>query len=454
LLDDPIGELGRHDQSEVQHRAILASLGVSLVSLARRSVHFGSTARRSPDMTADRTLAIVGASLAGAKAAEAAREAGFDGRVVLIGDEDIAPYERPPLSKAVLRGEDAVESTRVHPDGFYTEHDIDVVTDQVTAIDTSQRTVHLARAEALRFDTAVISTGAEPRPLTAPGAELSGVHYLRTADDSLRLSEAIRQAARVAVVGAGWIGAEVAASARAMGADVVLIEPAPTPLHRVLGEKVGRVFAQLHADHGVELRLGTGVQELRGTTSVREVVLDDARVEPADLVVVGVGVTPRAELAAAAALAVDNGIVVDEYLETSAAGVFAAGDVANSWHPHYGRHIRVEHWANALNQGLTAGRNAVGRREAYDRLPYFFSDQYDLGMEYVGFSQEGDAVAVRGDLDAREFIAFWHRNGVVTAAMNVNIWDVVEDLKAVVASGQRIAVERLTDPEVALSDLA
>jgi 3-phenylpropionate/trans-cinnamate dioxygenase ferredoxin reductase subunit len=404
-------------------------------------------------MTADRTLAIVGASLAGAKAAEGAREAGFEDRIVLIGDENTAPYERPPLSKAVLRGEAEVESTRVHPDGFYAEHGIEVITDHVTGIDITQRIVHLANGEPVRFATAIVATGAQPRRLSTPGAELSGVHYLRTADDSVRLHDAIGQAARVAVVGAGWIGAEVAASARQMGADVVLIEPAPTPLYRVLGEQVGRVFAQLHSDHGVELRLGTGVRELRGTTTVGEVVLDDDRVEPADLVVVGVGVTPRTDLAAGAGLPVDNGIVVDQHLETSTPGVFAAGDVANAWHPHYGRRIRVEHWANALNQGLTAGRNAAGRRETYDRLPYFFSDQYDLGMEYVGFAQDGDAVAVRGDLDARQFIAFWRRDGLVTAAMNVNIWDVVEDLKAVVASGQEIDAGRLADPDVALSDL-
>jgi 3-phenylpropionate/trans-cinnamate dioxygenase ferredoxin reductase subunit len=404
-------------------------------------------------MTAHRTLAIVGASLAGANAAEGAREAGFEDRIVLIGDEDAAPYERPPLSKAVLRGEADVVSTRVHPDGFYAEHGIEVVTDHVTGVDAEQRIVHLARGEPVSFDTAVVATGAQPRRLAAPGAELGGVCYLRTADDSVRLHDAIRQATRVAVVGAGWIGAEVAASARQMGADVVLIDPAPTPLHRVLGEKIGRVFAQLHADHGVDLRLGTGVRELRGTSTVSEVLLDDDRVEPADLVVVGVGVTPRVDLAGAAGLAVDNGIVVDQHLEASAPGVYAAGDVANAWHPHYGRHIRVEHWANALNQGLTAGRNAAGRHELYDRLPYFFSDQYDLGMEYVGFAQDGDAVAVRGDLDARQFIAFWHRDGVVTAAMNVNVWDVVEDLKAVVVSGQEVDLGRLADPDVAIADL-
>ncbi len=404
-------------------------------------------------MTADQTLVILGASLAGAKAAEGARQSGFDGRIVLIGDEETAPYERPPLSKAVLRGEAPPDSTRVHPDGFYAEHDIDLRTDHADRIDPERRTVRLAGGDEVRFDSAVIATGAEPRALTVPGAELDGVLYLRSVGDSLRLQSAIRGASRVAVIGAGWIGSEVAASARQMGADVVLVEPAPTPLYGVLGERIGGVFAKLHADHGVELRLGTGLRELRGTSQVDEIVLDDDRVERADVVVAGVGVVPRTELASTAGLAIDNGIVVDQYLETSSAGIYAAGDVASAWHPHYDRHIRVEHWANALNQGPTAGRNATGQREAYDRLPYFFSDQYDLGMEYVGYAGKDDEVAVRGDLEGREFIAFWHRDGNVTAAMNVNVWDVVEELRAIVGADRPADLNRLTDPNVPLAEL-
>jgi 3-phenylpropionate/trans-cinnamate dioxygenase ferredoxin reductase subunit len=257
----------------------------------------------------------------------------------------------------------------------------------------------------------------------------------------------------VAVIGAGWIGSEVAASARQMGAEVVLIDPAPLPLHRVLGDDIGEVFRRLHADNGVTLRLRTGVAELRGKGSVEHVILADGRVEDADVVVVGVGVTPRVELAATAGLKVDNGIVVDEFLETSAPGVYAAGDVASAWHPHYGHHLRVEHWSNALNQGIAAGTNAAGRREGYTRLPYFYSDQYDLGMEYVGYSDPGDAVVVRGSLVDREFIAFWHRDGIVTAAMHANVWDVVEDLKAIVAGGRSVEPSRLSDPAVALLDL-
>jgi 3-phenylpropionate/trans-cinnamate dioxygenase ferredoxin reductase component len=383
------------------------------------------------------TLAIVGASLAGAKAAEAARAANFEGRVVLIGDEPAAPYERPPLSKEILRGDKDADAARVHPEGFYADHDIELVTDRVVRLDPVGRTLTLASGDSIAFDSAVLATGAEPRPLDVPGADLGGLHYLRTVDDAVRLRDAIRTAGRVAVIGAGWIGSEVAASARQMGADVVLIDPAPVPLQRVLGDEIGDVFRRLHADHGVVLRLGAGIRELRGSKTFEEVVLSDGSTEEADVVVIGVGVVPRTLLAEEAlGMRVDNGIVVDEHLETNISGVYAAGDVANAWHPHYQRHVRVEHWSTALNQGLVAGHNAAGGRESYTRLPYFFSDQYDLGMEYVGHSQPGDAVVVQGDVDAREFIAFWNRDGEVTAAMHVNVWGVLDDLQGLVAAGR------------------
>ena len=406
-------------------------------------------------MSGDRTLLIVGASLAGAKAAEGARTTGYDGRIVLVGAEPERPYERPPLSKDVLRGEKDSETARVHDEGYYDEHGVELLTGRtVEALDLSAGQARLDGGETLGFTTAVLATGAEPRRLPLPGADLYGVHYLRTRTDSLRLGDAIRAGGRVAVVGAGWIGSEVAASARQLGAEVVLIDPEPVPLRRVLGDEVGEMFRSLHADHGVALRLGTGVTELQGTGRVANVVLSDGRVEPADVVVIGVGVTPRVALATDAGLKVDNGVVVDEFLETSAPGVYAAGDVASAWHPHYQGHLRVEHWANALNQGLAAGANAAGERTAYTRLPYFFSDQYDLGLEYVGYSRPGDDLVVRGSLEDRELVAFWHRDGVVSAAMNVNVWDVVDDLKAIVAAGARQDPARLADPEVPLADLA
>src|SRR5690606_25821582 len=272
----------------------------------------------------------------------------------------------------------------------------------VVGLDLGSRHVQLEDGERLPYTAVVLATGAAVRRLDIPGATLDGVHYLRTLPDARRLGDAIRGARRVAVIGAGWIGSEVAASARQMGADVVLVDPLPVPLQRVLGDEIGGVFRDLHAEHGVHLRLGVGVSELRGPGAVQEVVLANGETEAADVVVIGVGVVPRVELASAAGLAVDDGIVVDQHLRTNTDGVYAAGDVAPAWHPHYRRRLRVEHWSNALEQGALAGRNAAGEGDTYAKLPYFFSDQYDLGMEYVGHSRPGDAVAVRGDLAGRE----------------------------------------------------
>ena len=399
------------------------------------------------------TLVVVGAGLAGAKAVEAAREAGYDGKVVLVGEEESAPYERPPLSKQVFRGEKPPESARVHDEGFYDEHHVELRTgDRVTELDLTDRTVHVGD-EVLPYDRLVLAMGARPRRLDVPGADLPGTHYLRTVEDSARLAEAVRGAGRVAVIGGGWIGSEVAASARQLGADVVMIDPTPTPLHGVLGAEIGASFAQLHRDHGVALRMGTGVASLTGSGRVEGVVLTDGSTEAADVVVVGVGAVPNTELAQAAGLAVDNGIVVDERLRTGVPGVLAAGDVASAFHPHYDRHVRVEHWANALNQGAAAGRNAVGDPQVYDRLPYFYSDQYDLGMEYVGLAGKDDHVTVRGDREGLQFLAFYHRAGRVTAALTVNVWDVVDDLKAVISTGWEVDEKRLADPDVPLSEL-
>ncbi len=406
-------------------------------------------------MDSTSTLLIVGGGLAGAKAAEGAREGGFDGRIVLVAEEAHDPYERPPLSKEVLRGDKEPDSARVFENGYYGEHSIELMTDEtIASIDAAGKRAQLRSGDSIAFDAAVLATGAAPRKLSLDGADLAGVHYLRTVDDSLALQAAIKKASRVAVIGAGWIGSEVAASARQMGAEVVLIEPLDVPLQRVLGSEVGAVFGQLHADNGVATRFGVGVSKLQGGSAVEQVVLEDGRVEAADLVVAGIGVTPRVDLAEGAGLELDNGVVVDELLQTSAPGIFAAGDIANAWHPHYQRRIRIEHWANALNQGAAAGANASGNPQPYTRLPYFFSDQYDLGLEYVGYASADDAVAIRGDLGKREFIAFYHRDGVVAAGMNVNVWDVVEDIRAIITAGNPVDVAKLSDPSVPLSELA
>ena len=406
-------------------------------------------------MTSDQTFVIVGASLAGAKAAETLREEGFDGRLVLIGAEPERPYERPPLSKDYLRGEAGREKVYVHDEGFYAEHDIELRLGRTaTGLDTAARELALDDGERLRYDRLLLATGAEPRRLQIPGAELDGVLYLRSVEDSDALRERLDRGGSVVVIGAGWIGAEVAASARQRGLEVTVLDPMSVPLERVLGREVGAIYRDVHTDHGVRMLLGTGVEAFEGTTAVERVRTSDGRELECDFVVVGVGVQPRTELAAQAGIAVDNGILVDEHLQTSAPGVFAAGDVANAQHPFYGERIRVEHWANALHQGPLAARAMLGHADAYDRLPYFFSDQYDVGMEYAGFARSWDRVVFRGDPASREFIAFWIAEDRVVAGMNVNVWDVTDPIQRLISERVAIDDRRLADPDVALEDLA
>jgi len=405
-------------------------------------------------MATSPTFVIVGASLAGAKAAETLRAEGFDGRVVLLGEEAARPYERPPLSKAYLRGEAGFDVAAVHGDDFYADNDIELRTSTtVTALDTQASRVTLASGEAVAYDRLLLATGAVPRRITVAGADLSGVRYLRSVADADELRRDVAPSSRVVVIGAGWIGAEVAASARQLGASVAIVELGSVPLERVLGPEVGAVYRDLHADHGVELHFGVGVGSLGGRERVEDVRLTDGTVLPADLVVVGVGVMPRTELAEAAGLVLDNGIVVDEYLATSAPGVYAAGDVANAFHPLYGRRVRLEHWSAALNQGPVAARNMLGKPTVYDKVPYFYSDQYDLGMEYTGFAPKWDEVVFRGNPSGREFIAFWLHQGRVVAGMNANVWDVAPTIETLVRAGQAVNRAKLVDTEVDLASL-
>jgi 3-phenylpropionate/trans-cinnamate dioxygenase ferredoxin reductase subunit len=406
-------------------------------------------------MSSDQMHVIVGASLAGAKAAETLREEGFDGRVVLVGSEEERPYERPPLSKDYLRGEVGREKVYVHDDGFYAEHDIELRLGRTAlSLDTANTRLELDDGELLSYDRLLLATGAEPRRLSVPGADLDGVFYLRSVRDSDALRERLDRGGAVVVVGAGWIGAEVAASARQRGLDVTVVEPASVPLERVLGKEIGAIYGEIHADHGVRMLLGAGVDAFEGDGVVERVRTSDGRVVDCDFVVVGVGVEPRIALAAQAGIAVDNGVLVDEHLQTSVPGVFAAGDVANAQHPFYGERIRVEHWANALNQAPAAARSMLGQSAAYDRLPYFFSDQYDVGMEYTGFARAWDRVVFRGDPATREFVAFWLVEDHVVAGMNVNVWDVTDPIKRLI--GERIAVDdgELADTDVPLDELA
>ncbi len=405
-------------------------------------------------MTIDRQMfAIVGASVAGAKAAQTLREEGFDGRVVLIGAEPERPYERPPLSKEYLRGDAEREEVFVHGASFYADNEIELrLGESVIDIDADHRELALDTGERLTFDRLLLATGAEPRRLTVPGSDLPGIHYLRTLADSDALRERLDAGGKLVVVGAGWIGAEVAASARQRGLEVSLIAPSLVPLERVLGAEIGAVYRDIHLDHGVEMLLGDGVASFEGDGMVERVRTRSGRAIDCAAVVVGVGAAPRTQLAAAAGLAVENGILVDGRLQTGVPGIFAAGDVANHLHPRLGR-LRVEHWDNALHQGPAAARGMLGSAERYERLPYFFSDQYDVGMEYSGHATSWDRVVVRGDPASREFIAFWLAGGRVVAGMNVNVWDVNEPIQALVRSGRAIDERRLADPDVPLTDL-
>jgi 3-phenylpropionate/trans-cinnamate dioxygenase ferredoxin reductase component len=399
------------------------------------------------------SFVIVGAGLAGAKAAETLRAEGFEGRLLLLGEEAERPYERPPLSKAYLRGETDRDSLYVHQDGFYAAHDIELrPSTLVRVIDPAGRRLELASGERIGYARLLLATGAAPRRLRLPGAELDGVHYLRSRRDADILAAA--RAEHVVVVGTGWIGSEAAASLRQLGRNVTLIGPDTAPLAQVLGPEIGGVYRDLHADHGVRLAFGTRLAGIRGSSRVEAVVTDDGRTIDCDLVLIGAGAVPRTELAETAGLPVRNGVLVNEQLEAvGAAGVYAAGDVAAAWHPRYQSYLHVEHWANALNQGPAAARNMLGVPTPYARLPYFYSDQYDLGMEYSGFAATWDRVVVRGDPAARTFIAFWLKDQRVVAGMNANVWDVTEPIQALIRSGLPVDPARLADPDIPLDQV-
>ena len=398
------------------------------------------------------SVVVVGAGLAGARTATALRDAGYSGAITVVGAEAELPYERPPLSKGYLAGTAAFEDAVVHPAAWYAEHDVDLRTSTtVTGIDRAGRTVELAGGAPLRYDALVLATGADPRRLSLPGAERALT--LRTRADADAIRATFGAGRRLAIVGGGWIGLEVAAAARAAGTEVTILEYAELPLLAVLGREMAGVFADLHRSNGVDLRTGVSVEAL----TPAGVQLAGGEVVAADAIVVGVGVRPRTELAEAAGLAVDDGVLVDAALRSSDPAVFAVGDIANHDHPVLGRRVRVEHWATALNQPKSVAATIVGDEQPYENLPYFFSDQFDLGLEYVGFAPRGayDRVVTRGDVAKREFVAFWLApDDRVLAAMNVNVWDVVDAVKPLIAGGRPVDVARLGDPSVPLGELA
>src|SRR6266487_728062 len=395
---------------------------------------------------------IAGASLAGAKAAETLRDEGFDGDIVLIGAEQERPYERPPLSKGYLLGSDARDSVYVHAADWYAEHGVDLregVT--VTAIDRSARTLATSSGAQVSYDRLLLATGASPRRLDFPGSDREEVLYLRTLGDSDRLRSAFQPGTRVVVAGAGWIGLETAAAARTAECAVTVLEPQPGALHDQLGPELGAVFAELHRAHGVEFRFGERAVEF----GPGMVITSGGAEVHADILVVGIGAAPNDDLAAQTGLETGNGVLTDEALRTSDPDIFAAGDVANSFNPLLGRRVRVEHWANALNGGPAAARSMLGQAVRYDQVPYFYSDQYDLGMECAGLPSPGsyDQILYRGDPGSRELIAFWLSGGAVIAGMNVTVWSVNDDIQALIRAARRVETARLTNPDIPLPDL-
>ncbi|HET9171906.1 MAG TPA: FAD-dependent oxidoreductase [Actinospica sp.] len=403
------------------------------------------------------SIVIIGAGLAGAKAAEELRDQGFEGRITLIGDEHELPYERPPLSKGYLLGKEGREKMFVHPHEWYADQNIDLLLGVgVSEIDRSRQTVARADGHTVAYDALLLATGSTPRQLPVPGADLDGVVSLRHLADCERIKSLFKTASRVVFVGGGWIGLEVAAAAREAGVAATILEADTLPLVRVLGPEIARVFADLHVEHGVDLRTEAQVTEIVGdgrcAAGVR--LADGAHID-ADAVIVAVGAAPNTELAVECGLDVDNGVLVDAALRTSDPNIYAAGDIANAMHPTLGKRIRVEHWDNARKQPKAAARAMLGQEVADDRVPYFFTDQYDLGMEFAGYLEPGsyNEVIVRGDLTQRKFVSFWLAEGRVRAGMNVNIWDVNAQIQKLVKSGHRIDPALLADPDTPLDEL-
>lgn len=396
-------------------------------------------------------IVIVGGGLAGAKTAEGLRANGFDGEITMVAAEDRLPYERPPLSKGYLISAEGLEEAVVHPGRWYDEQSITLrLGTTATGLDADARTVDLDDGSSLSYDQLVLATGASPRPIPVPGGDLPGVLTLRTVADSDTLREGLAEGRTVVIIGGGWIGLEVAAAARQRGAEVVVLESLELPLLRVLGHELAGYFAQLHRDHGVDLRTSVKVAEvLRSGGRASGIRLDDGTEISADVVLAAVGAAPNTRLAEAAGLRVDDGIVCDSAGRTSNPSIFAVGDVSRWENPTLGHAVRVEHWANAKNQPARVTAAMTNRELGTADLPYFYTDQYDLGMEYVGEHTDDDDLVIR-EVGDGERIAFWTRNGTLVAGMCINVWDQIDTIRSLILQKAEIEPGRLADPNAPL----
>ncbi len=408
-------------------------------------------------MVSSTTFIVVGGGLAGAKAVEALRDSNFDDHIILFADEAQLPYERPPLSKEYLAGKKSLTDFTVHNSDWYRDNNVDLrLGSWVSSLDAAGHTVELRDGTTARYDKLLLATGSAARRPPIPGSDADGVYYLRTYEDAVELNSVLSEGSSLAVVGAGWIGLEVAAAARQRGVDVTVVETAKQPLLGALGERVGEVFAALHRDKGVDLRLETQVEEITSdggqATGLR---MRDGSTVAAAAVLVAVGAKPNVELAEQAGLSMgDGGVLVDASLRTSDPDIYAVGDIAAAQHPLFGNRIRTEHWANALKQPAVAVAGMLGKPSEYAELPYFFTDQYELGMEYAGHAPSFERVVFRGDVAGREFVAFWlDGDDRVLAGMNVNVWDVLDDVKALIRSRAPVDFDKLADPQSPLADL-
>jgi 3-phenylpropionate/trans-cinnamate dioxygenase ferredoxin reductase subunit len=400
------------------------------------------------------TFVIVGASLAGGGAAATLRQEGFDGRVILIGAEPQPPYERPPLSKEYLRGESSFEQTLVQSSDFYGENGIETRFGvRASRVDPAKKVIELDGEEGVAYDKLLVATGGRNRRFPVPGLDLEGVYDLRTMADCERIRAEIGPGRKAVVVGMGFIGSEVAASLRQSGVNVVVVDRNKVPLRRVLGEEVGRVIEGIHRDHEATLIFEDTVAAFEGVDRVERVVTQGGRRIECDFVVVGLGVEPVTELLADTGAEIDNGIVVDEFCRTGVEGIYAAGDVANHYHPVFERRIRVEHWQNALNQGPAAARNMLGKDEPYDDIPWFWSDQYDFNLQYTGFHTEWDEFIVRGSMEERNFVAFYRKDERVLAAVAVNRGKDLRRSMRLIKAQRPVDATKLQDPDVDLRAL-